>query len=242
MPGRVIPSALYKCKALSEVAAWVEAVELDRTDVQILRALQENARQSYRELARRIGVSVPTVSARVANLEGLGILRGYHAAVDPERLSQVRVVLVVRCRPSKTDAVAAALAAAPEARWAVRTEDSRVFLEAVLASSRETGAFLEWVAALDGVLSCEHHLAKGGFKDDPRAMIPDGVSAAVACFECGTMIEGAPVRLKMDGRTHYLCCTSCERLYMERYARIKSGAGRPTRRTTGRAAPSRTGA
>ena len=67
-------------------ASGEHTMQLDRTDTKIPRALQEDARRSFRELARRVGVSVPTVSAHVANLERLGVLSGYHATIDPEKL------------------------------------------------------------------------------------------------------------------------------------------------------------
>ncbi len=217
-------------------------MDLDSTDVAILRALQEDARRSFREIARRVGVSVPTVSARVANLEALGILGGYHAAIVPERLRQVRAILAVRCRPSRSDAVAAEVAAAPEVRWTVRTEDSRVFAEAVLPDRGLLGALVTRFRRVDGVTACEVHVGTGTAKDEPRVIVPDGATASVACYECGSPIEGRPVRLRLGGRTHYLCCPTCERLYRERYERLRSKAGPPTRRTSGGTGPSRTGA
>lgn len=68
-------------------------MNLDSIDVELLRALQEDARQSFRSLAKRVGVSVPTVSARIANLEALGIVTGYHATINPDLLNQIRLVL-----------------------------------------------------------------------------------------------------------------------------------------------------
>lgn len=199
-------------------------MDLDRTDVEILVALQENARRSFRDLAQRIGVSVPTVSARVANLEHLGILAGYHAAIDPERLHQTRIVLLLRCRANVADSVGQALAKFPEVRWTIRTSGSRVVAEAVLPPSTGIDAFLGKVKAIDGVRSSEHFVAAKRFKDAPRALISGALSAVVACFECGKLIEGEPLKLRLGGRNHYLCCKSCERLYEERYRKIRNAA------------------
>ncbi len=200
-------------------------MDLDRTDVEILQAMQEDARQSFREIARRIGVSVPTVSSRVANLEHLGILAGYHAAIDPERLHQARVVLVLTCRTNKADAVGRALAKFPEVRWTIRTRGSRVVAEGVLPRSTDIDGFLRKVKSTDGVLSCEYHVAAKRFKDAPRALLSGSLSATVTCFECGKAIEGKPIKLLIGGRNHYLCCPSCERLYRERYTKIRAAAG-----------------
>ena len=199
-------------------------MNLDSTDVQLLQALQEDARQSFRDLAQRVGVSVPTVSARIANLEALGILAGYHAAIDPEKLGQTRVILLVTCRPNQADAVGRALAKFPEIRWTIRTRGSRLVAEAVLRRTTGLSALLRKVKSTDGVLATQHHVAEKRFKDAPRAVLSTALSATVACFECGKSIEGQPIKLRLGGRTHYLCCTSCERLYRERYVRMQTAS------------------
>lgn len=52
-------------------------------DIRICQLLQEDARQSLSEIAEKVGASVPTVSDHVRRLEDAGVLRGYHADVDP---------------------------------------------------------------------------------------------------------------------------------------------------------------
>jgi Lrp/AsnC family leucine-responsive transcriptional regulator len=197
-------------------------MNVDSTDVELLRALQEDARQSFRSLAKRVGVSVPTVSARIANLEALGILAGYHAAIDPELLHQTRLVLWIACRPNRADAVGQRLAKLPEIRWMIRVQGSRLVAEAVVPRAASVQPLLRKVRSIDGVRAARHQVAEKRFKDAPRALISTGLSAMVACFECGRPIEGQPVKLRLDGRVHYLCCSSCERLYQERYDRVQA--------------------
>ena len=201
-------------------------MKLDATDERLLRALQEDARQSFRALAREVGVSVPTVSARIANLESLGIVAGYHATIDPEKLRQTRVVLLVGTWPKRTDAVGQSLAKLPEIRWTMRMRGHRLVAEAVLPGAGTVLGIVRRVRSLDGVRSVRAYVAEKRFKDAPRARITSGLSAAIACFECGTMIEGTPVKIRLGDRTHYLCCTSCERLYRERYARLETASRR----------------
>ncbi len=56
---------------------------LDRTDAAILACLQKNARRSNKELAAAVGVAPSTCLERVRRLHEGGVLRGYHADVDP---------------------------------------------------------------------------------------------------------------------------------------------------------------
>ncbi|MEI4492055.1 Lrp/AsnC family transcriptional regulator [Mameliella alba] len=60
--------------------------ELDRLDIAILEALQENARTSLSEVGRRVGLSQPATSERVKRLEDRGILAGYTARLDAAAL------------------------------------------------------------------------------------------------------------------------------------------------------------
>ena len=59
---------------------------LDATGWQILRALQENARISFSELGRLVGLSAPAVAERIRKLEESGVISGYHASIDPAKV------------------------------------------------------------------------------------------------------------------------------------------------------------
>ena len=59
-------------------------MELDETDRAILRILSADARTPFSEIARRIEMSSATVHDRVNRLEDAGVIRGYHADIDPK--------------------------------------------------------------------------------------------------------------------------------------------------------------
>lgn len=59
---------------------------LDEIGWRILQELQARARLSYAELGRRVGLSIPAVTERVRRLEDAGIITGYHAGIDPEKV------------------------------------------------------------------------------------------------------------------------------------------------------------
>lgn len=61
-------------------------VRLDRVDLQILRALQEDARLSSAELADRVSLTPSPCWRRVKQLEESGVISGYHAKVNVESL------------------------------------------------------------------------------------------------------------------------------------------------------------
>lgn len=59
---------------------------LDRIDLKILKAVQDNARLSYVELAQKIGLSTTPCMERVKRLEQTGYILGYHARLNSDAL------------------------------------------------------------------------------------------------------------------------------------------------------------
>jgi len=57
-------------------------MDLDKKDRLIIKALQQDARQSLSALGKRIGLSQPAVSERVKKLEDAGVICGYSARID----------------------------------------------------------------------------------------------------------------------------------------------------------------
>jgi len=72
---------------------------LDQTNLRLLAELQADARLSLAELGRRVGLSSPAVAERVGRLERDGVIRGYHAHVDPRALG-FALSAVIRIRPA----------------------------------------------------------------------------------------------------------------------------------------------
>lgn len=68
--------------------------KLDRIDLKILRALQENARLSYVDLADRVGLSTTPCMDRVKRLERSGVIQGYHASLDAGALGLSLLVFI----------------------------------------------------------------------------------------------------------------------------------------------------
>ncbi len=59
---------------------------LDHVGWEILCALQHDARLTYAEIGRRVGMSAPAVMERVRRMEEAGIITGYTAQVDVSKL------------------------------------------------------------------------------------------------------------------------------------------------------------
>ncbi len=59
---------------------------IDEIDRKVLKELQEDARLSYAELGRRVGLTTPAVIERVRKLEDAGVITGYRAEIDTAKV------------------------------------------------------------------------------------------------------------------------------------------------------------
>ena len=56
---------------------------LDKTDLQILETIKDNARMSYSEIGSAVGISRVSVRNRMEEMEKAGVIQGYKTIVDP---------------------------------------------------------------------------------------------------------------------------------------------------------------
>jgi len=75
-----------------------KTAQLDDIDLALLRALAANARMTNAELARLVSLSAPSTSERLKRLEETGVIKGYHADIDPGALGYPLAVSI-RVRP-----------------------------------------------------------------------------------------------------------------------------------------------
>jgi DNA-binding Lrp family transcriptional regulator len=79
---------------------------LDRIDYEIIRHLRNNARLSNKELAALVGLAPSSCLVRVRGLQADGVLKGFHAEVDPAALGVgLQAMMAIRLRRQSKSAV-----------------------------------------------------------------------------------------------------------------------------------------
>ncbi|TAM94907.1 MAG: Lrp/AsnC family transcriptional regulator [Rhizobiaceae bacterium] len=92
-----------------------ESSMIDPADARILQILNKNARISTAELARKIGLSAPSVAERMKRLEEAGIIEGYHTRINLAALGlHFTAWLRIRPVPGELTRVADILRSLPE--------------------------------------------------------------------------------------------------------------------------------
>jgi Lrp/AsnC family leucine-responsive transcriptional regulator len=111
---------------------------LDDAGQAILRAMQDDARISFAQLGRKVGLSAPAVADRVRKMEEAGIIAGYHARVNSAKLG-LPVTAFVRLRIARDDfqRVIALARDIPQVRECHHASGEDTFVLKVMASSEE---------------------------------------------------------------------------------------------------------
>lgn len=133
------------------------ALFLDAKDLEILKALQEDSRQSYTAIGKRMGIAHSTVYDRVRRMEVQKVIKNYTAVVDLEKagVKKIMAIMTVYTDPKETERVAEKLAESPEVLevYTSLSDELLIMAKVVAASQEGLHAFVaNSVAPLMGVL------------------------------------------------------------------------------------------
>ncbi|WP_034343887.1 Lrp/AsnC family transcriptional regulator [Deinococcus misasensis] len=103
---------------------------LDPIDLKIVRELHQNARITFTELGKRVGLSTAAVTERVRRLEASEVIRGYRVEVDPKKLGfDLEVLIRMQAPGERWSAINRLLRGHSEVLecWNVTGSDSYIF-------------------------------------------------------------------------------------------------------------------
>src|SRR6266496_882709 len=130
---------------------------INEIDTEIVKILQRNARISNAEIARKVRLAPSAVFERIRKLEEKGIIRGYHAEVDPRAVELGQLAFMFIRSNDRPGAVgtAARLAEIPEILELHHVAGEDCFLAKVRARDAEAlGRLLrERLSGIDTITS-----------------------------------------------------------------------------------------
>ena len=120
---------------------------LDELDQRIVRLLIENARMSYSDIGKAVGISRVAVKARVQALERRGVIEEYTTVINPQRISgAVSCYFEIETLPETLAEVTAILSGNETVTQVYRvTGKNKLHVHAVAASQEEMEALLQEV-------------------------------------------------------------------------------------------------
>jgi DNA-binding Lrp family transcriptional regulator len=145
-------------------------MELNETDVKILKALLEDARFSSRQIAKNVGVSVGTVLSRTKKMEDEGLIKGYSVILDHEKLGyQLTVVTEITVSKGRLVEMEAEIAKIPNVCGVYDvTGLTDAIIVAKFRSREELGAFTKRLLALPYVERTNTHVVLTTVKENFR--------------------------------------------------------------------------
>lgn len=148
-----------------------QAASLDNLDWDILRALQEDAKQTYTEIGHRFGVAHSTVYDRVKRMEENGIIKKYTAVVDLEKVGirNISAAMTVFTDPKESENVAKKLSESREVLEVSTSlsEEMSIIAKVVAKDQDKLHSFISHkVAPLPGVLRIRTSIITKKYKEE----------------------------------------------------------------------------
>jgi len=144
-------------------------VKLDETDRSILNMLQEDARRSFKEMSKKVGVSEATVFVRVRKLVKEGVIKSFRATINPTLVGKGTLAFVLlRANPSE---YAEALERLSEMDDVYEIYDitgpNYAILKVRMESPEKLAGLIDRIGAIKGVISTETAMALRIVKEEP---------------------------------------------------------------------------
>jgi len=145
-------------------------MELDGTDVKILRILLSDARLSSRQIAKKTDVSIGTVLSRMKKMEQAGIIKEYSAIVDHEKLGyELTVIIEMTISKGRLSEIAKKIAKVPNVCCVYNvTGLTDAMVIAKFKKREELSGFTKHLLSLPYVERTNTHVVLTSIKEDFR--------------------------------------------------------------------------
>lgn len=147
-----------------------DGFSLDSTDLKILEALQEDARQTYTEIGKRLGIAHSTVYDRIKKMENCGVIKCYKAFIDTEKagVKNVIAIMAIYTAPKESEKVAEKLCEYLNVLevYTSLSEEIQIIAKVVAENQESLHEFIaKSVAPLPGVLRIRTSIVTKKFKE-----------------------------------------------------------------------------
>ena len=202
-------------------------MKIDPSDRAILEVLLTDGRASLREVAARVSLTTPTVSAHLARMQKAGLVRGFVPVLDPAMTRGVRAFVRLRIPTREIETAAKQLARLPEVDGVFLTVGGGNLLIKLTTDALErVEEFVGRRLVRNGWEVISTEVVERTLKDERPARIADLAFLALKCDYCGQEITGErPFNIRVGPTHHYFCCKTCRKSYLTNH-RVEIAAAR----------------
>ncbi|MGB6338446.1 MAG: Lrp/AsnC family transcriptional regulator [Candidatus Aminicenantaceae bacterium] len=143
---------------------------IDELDKNILKALNKNARMSFRQVAKKLEISPATLHNKVKKLENSGVLKGYIPLIDTESLGyNLMAIIGLRVKQEKDIEVQKAISKLPQVGAIYEiTGDWDLILICYFKGRKDLTHFLKKSLPLSNIERAITHLVLNVVKEEKR--------------------------------------------------------------------------
>jgi len=198
----------------------VEA-NIDKIDAMVINSLMEDGRKSFRQIAKQIGVSTPTVESHFSKLMGLGIIKNIVPIFDMNRIQKQTIAFVYLKIDNISQAYSTAnkISSIPEVKYVSLIVGEYNLMFKVVSDTPEHLEELvrSKISTIKGIESSALHIVTRTMKEAQDITIREGIPVKIHCDFCDNEIQRHSKTLHVGPYERHFCCNSCLTLYKQKY-------------------------
>ena len=191
---------------------------LDLIDLKILEILAKDSRTTLSFLSEHTNASVPTIKSHIDKLLGLGIIDRFTFILNYELLSEQPIYfLTLKTTPAALSPLINYLL---QFSFVIEIHElvapMQILAKTLPLSMKDLNQFLSTLRQQEGFLEVNDYPLSHTYQQE-SAILPKQTDLTVKlrCEYCGKSIEKDYKTIDIEGVTHYLCCSSCLKLYKQ---------------------------
>ncbi len=194
-------------------------LRLDRIDYEIIRILQEDGRTMYKDIAKRLHVSIPTVKARIERLKELGVIRRITAIIDSGKLlGRIRAFLLLQVSPGELDRISKKLSNIREVREVyITTGPMNMIVKVEARDFNHLGELItEKISKINGITNLTTIAITKSIKEEYGAYVEPETPILVRCDFCKSPIVGRPIIEYIKGGKYFFSSRECAEAFKKK--------------------------
>jgi DNA-binding Lrp family transcriptional regulator len=181
----------------------------------------QDGRKSFRQIAKEIRVSAPTVESHFTRMKDIGLIKNIEPILDLDKIeNQVHALLYLKVDPSCSMSIVGSLSSLAEVKDVYTTTgEYNIATKLSLNSIEGMEEFVrQKISTIEGIKSLSYHIITKIIKEDHSTRITEGLSIKVKCDYCRDEIVGYAKVFNIGNKfERNFCCSSCLTLYRQKY-------------------------
>jgi DNA-binding Lrp family transcriptional regulator len=191
----------------------------DESDARILRALMDDGRASFRQIALRTSLTTPTVSARIDRMEKSGMIKKFVPILSPDSINRGVFAVISLRVTSSAEKLARDLSKLPEVENIYITTGQGMTIKVALDGVAGLQTFLrKGVLARPGVSVASSQIITSVVKEEPAPLQSAALVMNLKCDYCHEEVARArPYTIAAGSPRYYFCCKTCKKAYLDKF-------------------------